>query len=175
MHAIGQALLSEAQTHLEEGRQRLHKCLGLLDDAGIWQRANPNTPSVGNLVLHLCGNVGQWVIATLGGAHDTRDRDAEFAENGPIPVDELRARLDRTIDRALVVISGLTEAQLLDPHAVQAYTPTGIGILVHVTEHFSYHVGQITLHTKLLLNVDTGYYAGVDLATKPSPDRPGPT
>jgi hypothetical protein len=69
------------------------------------------------------------------------------------------------MDRALEVIDGLDEERLLRPHRVQAYTPTAVGILIHVTEHFSYHTGQITLHTKLLRDVDTGYYAGVDLST----------
>lgn len=166
MHAIGNALLREVHDHLDEGRHRLHKCLGMLSEAQVWHRANTHTASVGNLVLHLCGNIGQWINATLGGQPDHRDRDAEFAENGPIAVAELRIRLDRAIDDALAVIADLTEERLLATYAVQAYVPTGVGILVHVTEHFSYHVGQVTLHTKLLLNVDTGYYAGVDLGTK---------
>ena len=167
MSAIGEELLRDVRNHLEEGRQRLHKCLGMLTEEQLWYRPNAQTVSVGNLVLHLCGNVGQWINATLGGEADRRMRDEEFDERGPVPASELVARLDRTMDRALEVIASLTDERLLRTYAVQVYEPTGIGIVVHVTEHFSYHVGQVTLHTKLLLNVDTGYYAGKDLNTKP--------
>ena len=66
------------------------------------------------------------------------------------------------------VINGLTEQELSEEHRIQVYTRTGVGVLVQVTEHFSYHVGQITLHTKTMLDVDTGYYAGIDLNAKPA-------
>jgi uncharacterized damage-inducible protein DinB len=121
---------------------------------------------VGNLVLHLCGNVRQWIISTLRGDADHRQRDREFSEQGPIAREELLQLLDSTMNTALEVIDGLDEERLLKTYRVQAYEPTGVGVVVHVTEHFSYHVGQITLHTKLLLDVDTGYYSGVDLNAK---------
>jgi len=155
--------LGECAKHLDEGRRRLHHCLGLLDDARAWHRPNRNTVSVGNLVLHLCGNVDQWVNATLGGTEDTRARDREFDEPGPIPRGELLALLDRTVDRALAVIATVEEEQLARTCRVQAFEVTGTGILLHVVEHFSYHVGQVTLHTKLMLDTDTGYYSGISL------------
>jgi uncharacterized damage-inducible protein DinB len=163
VHAL---LKRECRDHLDEGRRRIHKCLDLLTDAQVWHRPNAHVVSVGNLVLHLCGNVRQWIISTLGGEADHRERDREFSEQGPIAREELLRRLDGTIDRALEVIDGLDEEALLRGYHVQAYSPTGVGIVVHVTEHFSYHVGQITLHTKILRDVDTGYYAGVDLNAK---------
>jgi uncharacterized damage-inducible protein DinB len=75
-------------------------------------------------------------------------------------------RLDSTLVRALDVIAGLTQADLERTWNVQVYQESGLSIVVHVVEHFSYHVGQITLHTKLLRDVDTGYYAGLDLERK---------
>ena len=159
-------LKRETHTHLDEGRRRIHRCLGMLSTEQVWHRPNTHTVSVGNLVLHLCGNVRQWVTCTLGGETDTRQRDNEFSEPGPIANAALLAQLDATVNTALEVIGTLTEQQLLRSYRVQAYEPSGTGILVHVTEHFSYHVGQITLHTKLLLDADTGYYAGVDLSAK---------
>jgi uncharacterized damage-inducible protein DinB len=163
---VRELLLKECVTHLEEGRQRIHHCVALLTDEQTWHRPNEHTVSAGNLVLHLCGNVRQWIISTLGGDSDSRDRDNEFNTTGPVDRAQLLGDLDATIARALEVIASLDEEQLLRTYRVQGYTPTGVGIVVHVTEHFSYHVGQITLHTKLLRNVDTGYYSGVDLNTK---------
>ena len=156
-------LLYEAVHHLEEGRRRIHTCLGLLSEEQIWHRPNVNTVSVGNLVLHLCGNVGQWINAKLGGDPDRRDRDKEFIETGPLPTQELLARLDTNIARAIEVIQAANEGQLLATYHVQEFKVSGTGIIVHVVEHFSYHVGQVTLHTKLLRDVDTGYYRGKKL------------
>lgn len=150
--------------HLAEGRDRLHKCVGLLTHEQLWHRANANTVSVGNLLLHLCGNVGQWINSTLGGASDHRHRDAEFADSGSLDKSALLARLDEVMDLAQCTIKELNGEQLAREYEVQCYRETGVAILVHVTEHFSYHVGQVTLHAKLFLDVDTGYYAGQDLS-----------
>lgn len=155
-------LTTEAVRRLREGQERIHRCVGLLDDAQLWHRPNRNTVSVGNLVLHLAGNVGQWINATLGAAPDLRQRQQEF----DTPAMDRRAlldRLDSTLVRALEVIQGLGAAELERSWNVQGFKESGAGIVVHVVEHFSYHTGQITLHTKLIKDVDTGYYAGQDL------------
>ena len=162
-NAISRSLRSTCVKHLGEGRDRLHKCLNMLSEEQIWKRANANTASVGNLVLHLCGNVGQWIISTLGREADDRLRDAEFSDTGSLDRSQLLDRLDATIQRATAIITVLPDEDLEREFDVQAYRETGVAIIVHVTEHFSYHVGQVTLHTKLLLDVDTGYYAGQDL------------
>jgi len=142
---------------------RIHKCLGLLREEEIWLRPNAETASVGNLVLHLCGNVRQYILAGLGGAPDHRQRQAEFDEQGPLPTADLVARLtglmeevDRTLDR-------IDPASLLTIRRVQGHDESGLSILVHVVEHFSYHVGQISYFVKTRHAVDLGYYAGADL------------
>src|SRR3984893_12120525 len=63
---------------------RIVGCLEQLSDEEIWWRPNAASNSVGNLVLHVCGNMRQWIISGLGGAADLRERDKEFAERGPI-------------------------------------------------------------------------------------------
>ncbi|MBK7554074.1 MAG: DUF1572 family protein [Flavobacteriales bacterium] len=82
MPSVSDHLRSSSIKHLNEGRERLHKCLGLLSEDQVWKRANTSTASVGNLVLHLCGNVGQWINSTLGSDADQRVRDAEFSDTG---------------------------------------------------------------------------------------------
>jgi uncharacterized damage-inducible protein DinB len=152
----------EAVRRLREGQDRIHHCLGLLDDRQLWHRPNAHVVSVGNLVLHLCGNVGQWINATLGAQPDLRQRQQEF----DTPIIDRRAlleKLDATLVRAMEVIEGLGRKELERTWSVQGFQETGLAIVLHVVEHFSYHVGQITLHTKLLRDVDTGYYAGMDL------------
>jgi len=163
MPAIEDLVRREAIRRLGEGQERIHACLIRLNDDLIWHRPNANVVSVGNLVLHLCGNVGQWINSTLGDRPDHRHRDEEFSFTGPMDKRELRERLDGVLASAHDVIGGLGAADLVRERKVQGYTESGVAILLHVVEHFSYHVGQITLHTKLMLDIDTGFYAGQDL------------
>lgn len=163
MPAIDGIVRVEAVRRLREGQERIRFCVQSLSDDQLWHRPNTHVVSVGNLVLHLCGNVGQWVNSTLGNRPDERRRDDEFNATGPMDKRELRERLDATLAYAYDVIGGLGTADLERTWKVQGFTETGVAIVLHVVEHFSYHTGQITLHTKLLLDIDTGYYAGQDL------------
>lgn len=147
---------------MQEGVPRIRKCLSLLSEEEIWQRKNEYTNSVGNLVLHLCGNVRQWVISGMGGAADERRREEEFAEQGPIPSAELLERLDRLMEEVEEVLDKLPPHSLLDPKHIQGFDENGVSVLVHVVEHFSYHVGQITYIVKSTKKVDTAYYNGID-------------
>lgn len=154
---------------LDESLPRLRKCLHLLPEDAVWIRPNERANSVGNLVLHLCGNARQWLGAGLAGRPDERNRDAEFQERGPLPKAQLLELIDETEKMIQAVLDELQPEQLTAVHAVQVFEETGIAILVHVVEHFSYHVGQVTYFTKAHLDVDTGYYEGLNL----NPRQPG--
>lgn len=160
----GAALVQEVETHLcDTSRQRLLHCLDALTVDEIWRRPNTNSNSVGNLVLHLCGNVRQWICSGLGGAPDQRVRNKEFSEKGPVPTVKLKQLVEDTLEDARTVLRGLDPASLMHVRPVQAYEQTGVQILVHVAEHFSYHVGQITYYVKAMKDIDTRYYAGQPL------------
>jgi uncharacterized damage-inducible protein DinB len=166
-HSLGKALIDECIRRLYgESLPRLRKCLDQLDDTDLWYRPNYQTVGVGNLVLHLCGNVRQWICTGLGGQPDARNRESEFSEEGPIPKTELLARLEQTLADARAVIEATDPAKLLDLRRVQGFDESGLNILVHVVEHFSYHTGQITYIVKSRKAVDMGYYSGVDLSKK---------
>lgn len=155
--AFGVELVSVAKRCLaKESLPRIKQCLGELSEEEVWERPNDELTSVGNLVLHLCGNVRQWIISALGGAEDVRDRDAEFSDRGPISKADLVARLENTVSEACEVLDAADVTELVDERTVQGYRVTNINILVHVTEHFSYHTGQITWYTKLRKNIDLG-------------------
>lgn len=166
MSTLEELVRTEAIRRLREGQERIHACVGRLSGEQVWHRPNANTVGVGNLVLHLAGNVGQWINSTLGAQPDLRNRKAEFAHPGPMDHGALLERLDAVLVRACEVIGGLGRAELERTWSVQGFRENGLAIVLHVVEHFSYHVGQITLHTKLLLDIDTGYYAGQDLDHK---------
>ena len=158
-------LLNQVRIRLfEEGMPRINKCLAQLTEEEIWHRPNENLVSIGNLVLHLGGNVRQWIVTGLGGRPDTRERQKEFDEQGPLPSDYIFGKLEKVMEEVEEVLQELTPEDLLKPRKVQGiFDETGISILVHVIEHFSYHVGQITRDTKRIRNMDMEYYGGMDL------------
>lgn len=148
---------------IDECLQRITTCVRMLSNEDLWRRPNDQVVSVGNLVLHLAGNIQQWIVSALGGAADDRVRDGEFQTTDRQSADELLARLSRTIHEAVAVIEALPDAAFTADHPVQAFREHGVGIIVHVIEHLSYHTGQIALHTKLATNGGLDFYAGVDL------------
>jgi len=133
---------------------RIARCLESLSGEQMWWRANPASNSIGNLVLHLQGNVRQWIISGLGGAPDRRERDLEFAERGPIARRPLLDGLRKTVQEACRVIAGQSSGDLWRPRVIQGFHVTGLQALTHVTEHFAYHAGQIIYATKLQLARD---------------------
>jgi uncharacterized damage-inducible protein DinB len=125
------------------------KSLQQLSEEEIWWRPNPPSNSAGNLVLHLCGNVRQWIVSHLGGAEFERKRDLEFSEKGPIPRNKLVAQLRRTVRDACRVLARLSDDSLAQKHTIQGLHVNGLEAVYHVVEHFSYHTGQIIYITKL--------------------------
>jgi uncharacterized damage-inducible protein DinB len=143
---------------LRQHSGRIETCLGKLTAEQIWARGSENENAIGNLVLHLCGNVRQWIIASVGGAPDTRQRDQEFAARGNLAVSELVERLRATIDEAVAVVERVTAERLAEHLVIQGYQTTGLSAIYHVVEHFSGHTGQIIFATKMLNSVDLGLY-----------------
>jgi len=151
----------------EEGVPRIEKCLSILSSKQIWAKPNDHSNSIGHLILHLCGNVTQWIGSGIGGEEDTRQRDDEFGHPGHLTHEQLISRLRglKTItDRALDQLK--TEKDLLVPRSVQGFNETNMSILIHVIEHFSYHTGQIAWISKSLADQDLGFYEGLDLNQK---------
>jgi uncharacterized damage-inducible protein DinB len=152
----------------KENQYRIHKCLELISEDQLWYKHNENVNSIGNLILHLCGNVTQYICAGILREKDIRKRDSEFLESGNYNKSEILSHLDRTMTNIQTKLSLVTSDMLIKKYPVQGFLESGVGILVHVTEHFSYHVGQITYLTKFLNDVDTGFYAGKNLNAKSS-------
>jgi uncharacterized damage-inducible protein DinB len=159
MSDIGQAFIAQSRHHLREDfLPKIERCVNLLSDEQIWWRANEHSNSIGNLLLHLSGNVRQWIVCGLGGATDSRDRDSEFAQRGEIPRAELFDRLKRTVDEAVIVLARLDPDALLAKHRIQGLEVSALEAVLHVVEHFSMHTGQIVLLTKQLTARDMHFY-----------------
>lgn len=160
---LARLLCDDACGHLHEGIRRISTCLDMIGEADLWRDHNPELVSIGNLMLHLNGNVSQYILRGLGGRDYLRVRDREFTVKPQQSRRELLADLSATVAEACRVIKALTKAQLERDYAIQGFTLSGAGVVMHVVEHFSYHVGQITFATKLITGKSTGYYAGRDL------------
>lgn len=142
---------------------RINKCLDECDQELLWICPNENCNSIGNLVLHLEGNVRQWIISGIIGHPDVRERNEEFKPNQGIPAEELKNKLKELKEELLPLLEQLTADDLLRIYRIQTFTLSGIAVLLQVSEHFSYHLGQITYLVKFYKNIDTGYYADHNL------------
>jgi uncharacterized damage-inducible protein DinB len=143
---------------LRQNVDRIDKCLARLTEDQIWSRGHETENAVGNLVLHLSGNVRQWIISGVGKTADTRDRDSEFnARSGPSR-EQLFGRLQQTVEEACKVIEPLTTEQLAVVIHVQKYDLSVLEAIYHVVEHFAQHTGQIIFATKLLTGEELGFY-----------------
>lgn len=148
---------------MEEMWPRLCSCLDELSDEQIWWRPNQASNSVGNLLLHLNGNLRQWVLQALGGVENVRDRTSEFEASGPAPGSELRAKLEATLREIDTLLQRLTPQDLLTKHDIQVYQDVpGMQAIYHVVEHFSMHYGQILYISKLVRAEDLGFYANLN-------------
>ncbi len=137
---------------------KLLHCLEGMSDDQIWWRPNEQSNSVGNLVLHLRGNLMQWIAAGLGGAKFRRDRDGEFATRERVPKEELIAGIQSAVAEVDAVLMKFPEKQLLVRYPVQVYRVSALQAAYHVVEHFSYHLGQILYIYKLQTATDPGFY-----------------
>jgi uncharacterized damage-inducible protein DinB len=137
---------------------RLRSCVESLSDEQVWWRPNDSSNSVGNLLLHLNGNVRQWLVASFNRLEDARDRPAEFHGATQPSGAALLAKLGATIDEAALVLDRLTEADLVAQFEIQGYHLTGLDAVYQVVEHFGLHYGQIIYVTKMLRGADLGFY-----------------
>lgn len=133
-------------------------CLETLSDEDVWWRMNEASNSIGNLVLHLCGNARQWIVAGVGGAKDTRTRQHEFDQRGVIPRSDLAARLRATLDDVDGALAAVDPGKLLEPRRIQGLDTTVMGAIYHVVEHFSTHTGQIVMLTKQRTGRELGFW-----------------
>jgi hypothetical protein len=127
---------------------KIERCLDQLSDRDVWSRPNDASNSIGNLILHLCGNVTMWIIGGVGNLPFERNRQLEFDERREIPSGDLRQRLRIVIQQADDVLRTFDTDQLMSRRAIQGYNVTVLEAIYHVVEHFGTHCGQIILLTK---------------------------
>jgi len=156
---IGTAYLAYCRRRLaKEYMPRLLKCLTELSEEDLWWRPSESANSAGNLVLHLAGNVDQWINSGMGGTASSRNRAAEFSERGPLPKNLLVEKISDVLTRADSTLAGFDPSRLMERRKIQVYEVTCLDAVSHVVEHFAQHLGQIIYITKLRRGVDLRFY-----------------
>jgi hypothetical protein len=140
-----------AAYELDSAQKRIKHCLDQLTDEQVWHHSQPCLNSIGNLILHLCGNLRQWVVAGVGGAHDVRNRPAEFTERRPVPKDELVRSLEAVVGEAMRVLVGVDARQLAESRRIQGFDVTGVAAIFDSVPHFRGHTQEIVHMTRLQL------------------------
>ena len=161
-NAMAAELIEVSRRELKEKLQRIEACVDLLTVDQLWERRHETENAIGNLILHLRGNVRQWIVSGVGGRPDDRERDREFSTREPLAADRLLAPLRATLEEADAVLQGLSPSELLEKKLIQGQELTTLHAVYHVVEHFSGHVGQIMWATKRATGRDLGFYRHLD-------------
>ena len=159
MPAIGQAFIDQSRNYLSsEYLPKIRRCVQAITDEDLWWRPNARSNSIGNLVLHLAGNVRQWIVSGIGGEADTRERQQEFDADRERSGEELVGMLEGTLVEVDGVLAQLRPEQLLERRFIQGREVSVLEALYHVVEHFGMHTGQVIYITKLRTGIDLEFY-----------------
>ena len=148
---VTRAIADEASSELNAALGKIKHCLAQLSNDQIWWRQDESRNSIGNLILHLCGNLRQWCVVGLTGAPDTRDRQSEFSHRNPIPTADLLARLEQTVCDASQALHSLSPEDLLRVRELQTRNVTALGAIFRTIPHFRGHTQEIIHMTRTIL------------------------
>ncbi len=163
MSDFQQEFIKNSIYRMDESLRMLRICFSELTDEQIGIKPNSAANSVANLILHICGNMRQYAVAGLGNLPDTRNREEEFTRSEGYSGAELLQKLEETISEVKATLLASSSENWLTVKKVQGFEFSGVGLVLHVVEHLSYHTGQIALITKQFLEKPLGFYSGIDL------------
>jgi hypothetical protein len=146
---IGSAYLAQGRKQLAACHARIRHCLDQLSAAQVWWRPHESMNSIGNLILHLCGNVTQWIIAGVPGAPDSRNRPQEFSQREPLAKEELIRRLEEVVQLADQVLAAIPDTQILESRRIQGFDETVLSATFGCLCHFNGHTQEIVFMTRL--------------------------
>ena len=155
---VEQIFLTDAADKLAENLDRIESCVPRLSEQLVWARDSDNENAVGNLLLHLDGNLRQWIVSAIGGAPGTRHRPSEFSARSGPAASVLVSNLRAAVQDAVRVIRSVPHHRLTEAVTIQGNETTVLGAIFHVVEHFSGHTYQIILMTKRATHEDLGFY-----------------
>jgi len=156
--AVAENFLAYAVQRMQLSERDIRRCCDQLTEEQMWRRGGEHENAVGNLLLHLEGNIRQWILHGVDGQADVRQRDDEFSLAPVVSSAEALARLAATIDEACGVIAQLAPERLLEvidpqPNGTWRHA-TILEAIAKVFGHLEMHTGQIILLTKQMAGRD---------------------
>jgi uncharacterized damage-inducible protein DinB len=145
---IAADFLKFSLANLQLMANRISTCLRKLPEEEIWRRGAAFENSPGNLVLHLCGNMRQWILHGVAGQPDVRTRDEEFSYSGGMTREQLLETFYNTLDEVRAVIVSLPHERLTEVIHPQYHECTVLEAIYQIVGHVEHHAGQIILLTK---------------------------
>jgi uncharacterized damage-inducible protein DinB len=149
--AVGQEFLTQSKKQLRDALERIRHCIDQMSDEQVWWRPHESHNSIGNVLLHLAGNLRQWILSGVGGEPDVRDRPAEFSAREPVPTAELWRRLEEVGRQAEAVLDRTPPDRLLEPRRIQGFDETVLSALFDTLTHLRGHTQEIVYITRLQL------------------------
>jgi hypothetical protein len=164
---VGRAYLAAARKRLAACHEKLVHCLTQLEDHQVWWRPQDSLNSIGNVILHLCGNMRQWIVSGVGGTPDVRDRPGEFADRSLLQRDELLRRLREVVAESDAVLAAVDERALLQPRTIQGFRETVLSAVFDCLAHLNGHTQEVVYITRTQMG-DAYKFAWV-----PTPEQGG--
>ncbi|MGD1947151.1 MAG: DinB family protein [Croceivirga sp.] len=165
LHTFQSEFIENSCYRMDESLRMINISLDKVSEEQVWLKPNIALNSIGNLILHLCGNMTQYGLSSLNETEDKRNRDVEFSIEGGLTKKQLFEKLSDTVGKVKASFQEVSLERLVTLKQVQGFEFSGIGNIIHVVEHFSYHTGQIAFWVKQLNNKQLGFYEGHDLNT----------
>jgi hypothetical protein len=148
---IAAAYLKQAALQLRDSLRKIEHCVDQLTDEQLWWRPTPDQNCIANLLLHLSGNVRQWIVSGVGGTADMRNRPSEFTECGPVPRADLLETIRTAVDEACQAIFAAPPETLLEMRRVQGFDVSSLTAIFDSTAHFEGHMQEIICLTRMQL------------------------
>ncbi len=166
LESLTKLVVDETSGELDEALKKIKHCVNQLTDDQVWWRPAESMNSVANLLLHLCGNLGQWIVSGIGGAADIRERQKEFDQRSSTSGTELISQIESAVAEAKNALSGMSAEELLRIRPVQGNDVSGMQAILHSAAHFRGHAQEIVHMTRCQLG-DSYAFEFIPPATEP--------
>ncbi len=149
--SLADAFCEAITNELDDAIRKIRHCVGQLSEDQVWWRPTESMNSIANLILHVCGNARQWMVAGLGGSPDRRNRPEEFAQRDRIPSEDLMNMLDEVAIEVKQALRSASVDELVRQRTIQGFQVSGAGAVIESIAHFRGHTQEITHMTRMQL------------------------
>jgi hypothetical protein len=151
MISIARMFIDDQRARMAHNRQRMTGVINQLSDEDLNWRPNPQSNSITNLVVHVCGNLKQRYSHNIAGEPDTRDRPGEFETAAHRTRDQLLAAMEEAFGIVDSILGRLPLPSLFDTTPIRGENRTVLDVIASSSNHTAEHLGQIIYIAKIRL------------------------